>query len=35
MSVAAVIGLIIITFIVILISIMFGYYLGVTRNRNE
>jgi hypothetical protein len=29
------IAVIIVTFIVILISIIFGYFLGVTRNRDE
>ena len=29
------IAVIIVTFIVVLVSIAFGYFLGVTRNRHE
>jgi D-alanyl-lipoteichoic acid acyltransferase DltB (MBOAT superfamily) len=30
-----IIATIIITFIVVIISLAFGYFLGITRNRNE
>ena len=35
MSAWAVIAIVIITFIVVLISLLIGYGLGITRNRNE